>query len=91
MQLVLHAVFAERRSAGMRKTKQQVRESLDLDDLPDDEFMQILAEAGEGPTLTGPASAAAKDHTPKQISAKLSDAIADQAGRLSPDLSSLRG
>jgi len=59
----------------MRKTKQQVRDDLDLDDLPDDEFMQILAEAGDGPIVAGTRTTAAEGYTPKQIADELSDAI----------------
>jgi len=61
----------------MRKTRQQVRDDLGLDDLPDDEFMQILAAAGEGPIVPGPRSDPAEGHTPRQIAAELSDAIVD--------------
>src|SRR5262249_8989779 len=52
----------------MKKTKQQVREELKLDQLPDDEFMELLASVGEGPVAAGPgAQRLVREYTPQQI------------------------
>lgn len=60
----------------MKKTKQQVRDELRLDELPDDEFMQLLAEAGEDPIVSGSQiPAGAKGYTPERITDELSAAV----------------
>jgi hypothetical protein len=60
----------------MKKTKQQIREELKLDRLPDDEFMQLLEAVGEGPVVAGPgAERLAQEYTPEQIKAEVEVAV----------------
>lgn len=59
----------------MERTKPQVRDDLRLDELPDDEFMQLLAETGEGPTVAGPTLTGGEGYTPEQLASELTEAI----------------
>lgn len=56
------------------KTKEQIRDALRLDQLPDDEFMQLLAEAGDDPVVRGP-HVTAEAYTPDQIVGEFTSAI----------------
>lgn len=51
----------------MKKSRQQVRDEVGLDELPDDEFMQLLEEVGEGPTVSGPPTGHLRAHEPEEI------------------------
>jgi len=67
----------------MKKTKEQVRDELHLDQVPDDEFMQLLDEAGEEAIVTGPPTAQAEAYTPEQISEELAAlVVANSVGSL---------
>ena len=66
-----------------KKTKEQVRDELHLDQVPDDEFMQLLGEAGEEAIVTGPPTAGAVAYTPEQISEELAAlVVANSVGSL---------
>lgn len=58
-------------------TKDQVRQELNLDQLPDDELMELraeLAQRADSPIPTGPdAAIIAEEYTPEQIRQILSD------------------
>lgn len=59
----------------MRKTKEQVRDELKLDRVPDDEFMQLLETVGEGPVVAGAGAEMAQEYTPEQIEQEVEAAI----------------
>lgn len=52
----------------MARTKAEVQAMLHLDELPDDEFMALLAELGENEVVAGPPpSSNARAYTPDEI------------------------
>jgi hypothetical protein len=58
-----------------RKSKAQVQADLQLDELPDDDFMQLLAEAGDEDVVSGPAlGEAARAYTPEAIGQAVNEA-----------------
>jgi len=78
----------------MRRTKKQVQADLRLAHLPDDEFMRLLAEAGDGDVVEGPSIEGARVHTPEEISQAVVDGSVgsllaearNQAGRSLADI-----
>jgi hypothetical protein len=51
-----------------RKSKARAQANLQLNELPDDDFMRLLAEAGDEDVVSGPAlGAAARVYTPEAI------------------------
>lgn len=57
------------------KSKEEVRDALGLDELPDDEFMRLLEEVGEEETVTGVSPVEGEGYTPEAIRGELRDAL----------------
>ncbi len=57
------------------QSKEEVQEELGLDELPDDEFMALLREAGEEEIVSGGSPVEGDGYTPEDIRDELSEAI----------------
>ena len=57
------------------RTKEEVQQELGLDELPDDEFMDLLREAGEEEIVSGVSPVEEDGYTPEEIRDELSEAI----------------
>jgi plasmid maintenance system antidote protein VapI len=58
-----------------KRSKQQVYEDLNLDSYPDDEFMELLEEAGDSPYVTSPLPGPFEEWTPAQIEAAVNEMV----------------
>lgn len=57
------------------KTREEVREALGLDELPDDELMNLLEDVGEEETVTGVSPVEGEGYTADTIREELRDAL----------------
>lgn len=65
------------------KSKEDVKNALGLDELPDDEFMRLLDEVGGEETVTGVAPVEGEGYTPEAIREELRDAlVANRLGEM---------
>lgn len=63
------------------KSKEQVKEDLNLDELPDDEFMDLLDEVGQEEIVSGVSPVEDDGYTPDEVREELAEAmIADSLG-----------
>lgn len=81
------------------KEKQQVRDDLNLDSLPDDEFMELVAAANAAAVTPRPAGSAAQATTPAELEATVQKGTAGEllarakktAGRSFADIATALG
>lgn len=67
----------------MKRSKKEVQAAFGLAELPDDEFMELLAEVGEGDVVVGPKGSDDDAYTPEEIEEELREAlIASSVGDL---------